>query len=159
MVARPCGDVADVAHVVVQTFQFERQGAQHACPSRHFDPGDLFGRLTEPEPMRDRAHPTYPLGDMEAVDRGHPFYAFFQAPVRVEKARLEVQDGFPHGAEAEVPGFDDPSVNRAHRYLQHALTLDQQVGKLFSGLHRGTLSGLEPLAQGVQTLGPAVMHD
>ena len=127
--------------------------------ARHLDAGDLLGGLAEPEPVRDRAHAADPLGDVERVRRRQPLDALLQAAVGVEEARLEVQHRLADRAEAEVAGLDDAGVDRAHRHLEHALALDDQVRELLGRLHRRALAGVEALAQRVEALRPAVVHD
>src|SRR5262249_21952052 len=82
-----------------------------------------------------------------------------ETAVRVEQPRVEVEHGVADGAEPEVTWLDDPGMDGANRDLEHALSLDDEVGKLLGGLARGDLRAIERLSQRVVSRRPSIVQD
>ena len=140
-------DVADVADVVVEPLQLERDAPDEPGPRRDVDAGNLLERLAVAQPVRDRADAADTLGDVERVERREPLHALLQPAMRVEQARVEVEHGLADRREAEVARLDDAGVDRADRDLEDALAFGDEVRELVGGLDRDALRPVERLAQ------------
>src|ERR1019366_4299785 len=110
--------VANIADMVVQPLQFQRDTSDEAGARRYIDAGNLLECLTVTEAVRDRADPADTLGDVERIERREPLHALLQSAMRVEEARVEMEHGLADRREAEVTRFDDAGVNRTNRDLE-----------------------------------------
>ena len=140
-------DVADVADVVVEPLQLERDAPDEPGPRRGVDAGDLLERLAVAEAVRDRADSADTLGDVERVERREALHPLLQPAMRVEQARVEMEHGLADRREAEVTRLDDAGVDRADRDLEDALAFGDEVRELVGGLDRDAPRPVERLAE------------
>src|SRR5450830_591026 len=150
-------EVADVADVVVEPLQLERDAADQPRPWRHRNPGDLLKRLAKAQAVRNRADAADALGDGESGQRREPLHALFQPAMRVEQTCVEMQHGLADRGKTEMTRFDDTGVNRADRDLEHALAFADEVHKLVGGIDWDAPRSIESLAQREHAPWPAVM--
>ncbi len=99
-----------------------------------------------------------PLGQLEASIEVPAFEEPLDALVDEPQARLHLQDGLADDREPEVPGFDQPGVDRAHRDLvdPRTLDLDERVG---AGVVHHRRRGTGVVAHRVPALGPVLVED
>src|SRR5229473_2245754 len=67
--------VANIADVVVQPLQFERDASDESSARRHVDAGNLLKGLTVTQAVANRAHPADTLGHVERVERRESLHA------------------------------------------------------------------------------------
>ena len=123
-VARVIGNHAEVADVVVQALHLEEHHAKIPGAIRDDSAGRALQRLTERQGMSDGRIPGNPLGQLDAVRRRPALEQLFGALVREIQARLHIDDGLAHDAEAEMARLDDARMHGADRNLVDAFAAD-----------------------------------
>src|SRR5581483_5270447 len=151
-------EVRDVADVVVQALELEEDAADQQRPPARRNVGERPYRLRVRDGVRERAHAAQTLREMQDTIDALPFGGLLDAAMRVEEARLELQDDLPDAAEAEVAGLDDPGMDRTDGHLHHALAPDagHRLVRVRHAGHRARR--VEVLPQRVEATRPIVVQ-
>ena len=111
------GERAEIADVIGDPLQFQRDDAQRGRPRRAFGAGQrldqlaIGGRVTGGGIAGDR------LGEMDASLVRAAAQRRLDAAMLVAERDFEMEDALAVAIEAEMPGLDDPGMHRADRDL------------------------------------------
>ncbi|OPZ60069.1 MAG: hypothetical protein BWY88_00587 [Synergistetes bacterium ADurb.Bin520] len=141
-----------------EALQLGEDHPSHGGPRRNLHRGQGFHRLAEGQRIGEALVPRNTLRHEEGLFHRHPLAELFYPLVHEKKLGLQVDHRLPRHAEAEMPGFDDPGVNRTHGNFVDPRPLHFQKGD-FSGYVRGPVAAVVVPAQGMDPFGPmAVEH-
>src|SRR5450755_611416 len=113
-------DSADVRNVVVDAFQFQKNGSHSLGAFGDLDVGGLFNRLTKSNAMREARIAGNALGQIDRALHRQLLETLFDSLVDVKHAQLQVKNGLAGNREVEMARLDDAGVNRAYGKLKHA---------------------------------------
>src|SRR5450755_2778950 len=113
-------DSADVRNVVVDAFQFQKNGSHSLGAFGDLDVGGLFNRLTKSNAVREARIAGNTLCQIDRALHRQLLETLFDSLVYVKHAQLQVENGLAGNREIEMARLDDAGVNRAYGKLKHA---------------------------------------
>ena len=117
-IGRIVADRADVAEMVVESLQFQKEGPQIAGTAGHFEVQERFHRLAVGEAMADRRIAGHAFGQWHRCDQFLLLEQFFHSTVFPEMAHFELHDRLTGHGKSEMPGLDDAGMDRADRHFK-----------------------------------------
>jgi hypothetical protein len=108
----------------INPFKLQQHRSQLQRTPRHGYTADFLDRYAVSDCVGNGLIPADGFGDFNASLRGFSLSKFFEPSVLVEKADLEIEDGFAYDAKAEVPRLDYTCVDWPDWYLIDAFTFD-----------------------------------
>ena len=107
----------DVVQVAPDPFELEEDRASPSDLTSGVKPANLLDGMGVGDSVRDGAGSACSRDEPGAVVERRALCSSFEAAVLVEQARVEMEDLLADEVEAEVPGLDDPCVDRPDRHL------------------------------------------
>jgi hypothetical protein len=121
-------DGADVAEMIGEALNLSHETAQRMSAGGRFDPERRLNRAGERDAVGDcriaadaSSERRAAIEALAAHERVDPF-------VYIAEPLLEPHDRLAGGMKPEMAGFDDPSVDRAHRNLMQAVAISSEKG-------------------------------
>ena len=121
--AEPGAGIADIADVIIQSLQFQKQSAQIAGAQGNLGCRRAFDRLGVSHRMRQRADAADAFGDKQSLGQRLSFADFLQSPVRIKQTGVQMQHRVADRTKPEMAGLDDSGMDRSHRDFRHILPL------------------------------------
>ena len=121
------GDGAEIAEVIGEPLELERDAADGLGPRRLLRPRQrLDGAAVSPtvadhRVARDRFGDQHRAGPVELLEQP------LDSAMLVSQHDVELEHLLPQGLVPEMPWLDDPGVDRAHRDLVHVLARDPGI--------------------------------
>jgi hypothetical protein len=120
------GQRAEIADVVGDAFELQRDRPQRQGPPRAFNIGEPLQHLAIGDCMADRRVAGDGLGEMDGVLMGPAAQRLLDAAVLVAERDFEMQHALAVAAEAEMPRLDDAGMHRPDRDLVDLLAADPE---------------------------------
>jgi hypothetical protein len=151
--------VPEVAYVVVQAFELQKEHPQRPCARRRRCSRERLDRLAIRHAVGKGACAAHPLRNLDSTGNAFSLGELLDSSVRVEQPGLELQHKLAHSGKSEVSRLNDAGVDRPYRDFDDAFAVELMETVLRAANTRNHASGIEVFAQGIGASRPIVMED
>src|SRR5260370_33366155 len=143
--------------MIANSLEPQKDRSDNQSPQRNLDLGRAFNGLTESCAMGKTGIPGDALREKYGFRHRQFLKEFFRALMRIEHAKLQIEDRLTRDREIEMTGLDGSSMTRPHRHLKDAFTQSGPVDVAFSLERRQYCLKRKVLAQRMN-IRPVVME-
>src|SRR6478609_4518360 len=115
---------SDVAEVIVQSFQFQKERAEILRAPRHFEVQERFNRLAIGETVSYCRISGHAFRQRHCIDQQLLLENFLNTAVFPKMAQLELHDRFTGHGKPKMSRLDNPGMDRSHRYFQYPFSFN-----------------------------------
>src|SRR5271169_6331232 len=118
--------------MIANSFELQKDRSHDQTPQRNFHLSRAFNGLTESCAMGKTRIPGDALREEHGFRYGQLLKELFRALMRIEHAKLQIEDRLARDREIEMAGLDGSCMNRPHRHLKDPFAQRGPVDVAFS---------------------------